>query len=280
MKNKILIAILAFLTVFIESCSDEIDIRDENQNSQLIIATKIRELSNKHINWNVQIKANDVDWSKVAAADVGAALTAYANDGSFYTVLGEASAASIKKYGELESTSQNNDTGNINNINTNSANDFDKFGYWHYQCIENVIKKPSSYLTNDVLDISKYYITTEGFLLENNVISQNDLEGFSMETAHQKLKYNSELFNKYGLTGGLEYQFKNGQIDELVFEVMKPYFTVMEHLVDVQEFVSYSEEAEKIIANSAIKEEHKGQILSTMATARYGVQYWDHLINQ
>ncbi|CAM1345285.1 hypothetical protein [Tenacibaculum amylolyticum] len=281
MKSKLIKGFAIFAMILAASCSKN----EENINTttapDIDAISKVAELSSNYINENQNLQAKPPKWLQVAAADIGAFFTAISNGDKFGEVIGAASAASAEKHLELNPimASTSNDGGNINDINSNEVNAYDNYGEWHYRTIENVIKEGTNYATDGAFDNSKYYRATTQFLIENRVASERDFETFSLEDANERLAYDKELFNKYGLLGSLEFQNRQGRVKENVYKVLSSYFKVVENTYDIKRFVSYSLEVEKTISYSRMNEVEKKQILGVMATARYGFQYWNSIYN-
>lgn len=281
MKNKLIKGLAIFAMIFAASCSKN----EENLNNAIAPDTdaisKVTELSSNYINENHNLQAKPPKWLQVVFADVGAFFTSASNGDKFGQSIDAASAASAVKQLELSPVmaSTSNDGGNINDIGSNEVNAYDNYGEWHYRAIENVIKEGANYATNGVFDNSKYYKATTQFLIENRVASEREFETFSLEVANERLAYDRELFNKYGLSGSLEFQNRQGRVKENVYKVLSSYFKVVENTYDIKRFVSYSLEVEKTISYSKMNEVEKKQILGAMATARYGFQYWESIYN-
>lgn len=263
---------LLCIILSIISCTRDEEVQVESV-QKLSVANQISKLSE---NYNVNPgKAADVNWLKVAAADAGAALTeASGDDATIASITMAGASASTKNYNDQNSSnsSSSNNSGGSNTIDPNETNPYDYVGYWHYASIDNVLVDPKRYLNGKDYDNERFYKATVEFLLKNDVASDSDYESFILELANEKLAFNSEVFDKYGLSGGLTYLLEKGIVQESVYEVMMPYYNVFESVNSSKEFVEYSLQVEELVVKSKLEE--KEIILSTMATARYGAQYW------
>lgn len=270
MKIKL---ILLCTVLSVVSCTKDDDVNIESP-QKLSIADQINNLSE---NYNTNHGKADTDWKKVAIADVAAGLGEAADPSS--TVLSVtlvAAAASVKEYNNQQGSVSSNTSGGSTSgqIDINETNPYDSYGYWHYASIDNVLVDPERYLDGEDFDNTRFYETTKEFLSDHGVGNHADYESITLDLANEKLAFNSELFNRYALSGGLSYLLENGKIQESVYQVMKPYYNVLENVTSSQEFVDYSLQAEELVVNSELKRKEKEIVLSTMATARYGIQYW------
>ncbi|AXT53196.1 hypothetical protein D1818_21060 [Aquimarina sp. BL5] len=272
MKTKLITVICAIFTII--ACTKDNEINEEVQQKESIVDQMTKLSERFFIN---DFGKKDTDWKKVAIADVAAGAGESADPSS--TVLSVtlvAAAASVKEYNSQQSTLTNIDPNGstTGQIDPNQTNPYDSYGYWHYSSIDNVLVNPERYLNGEDFDNEQFYEATKEFLSDNNVGDYSDYENFSLDEANEKLMFSSDLLETYGLLGGLEYKFEKGFITELVYEILKPYYKILENSNNIQEFVDYSLQAEELIVNSILERKDKQIVLSTMATARYGMQYW------
>lgn len=270
MKTKFITSV--FLILALVACTQDDEVQIENVKKQSIFD----QVNNLSEGYNVTLgKAADTDWKKVAIADVAAGLGEAADPNS--TVLSVtlvAAAASVKEYNNQQSNiSGGGSSGTTSRqIVSNEINPYDSYGYWHYASIDNVLVEPERYLSEEVYDNERFYVSTKEFLLENGVEDYSD--GLTIDQANVKLKLNSDILEKYGFLGDLKHRYDRGDISQSVYEIMHPYYDIFSRTSNIEEFVEYSLQAEELIVNSELENKDKGVILSTMATARYGMQYW------
>jgi len=72
-------------------------------------------------------------------------------------------------------------------------------------------------------------------------------------------------------------RINSGSKDALVsyFNALQSFSRLQSATVqDINNFISYSTTMENTVASSALNSDDKAMVLSTMATARYGVHYW------
>jgi hypothetical protein len=95
----------------------------------------------------------------------------------------------------------------------------------------------------------------------------------------------TSLPNEGNLVADLNNLYSANLISQEVFDILNPYFQTFDDLEDIEEedfddfigFVNYSITQENnIVNNQQLSEEDKRIVLLVMATARYGIQYWNH----
>jgi len=95
----------------------------------------------------------------------------------------------------------------------------------------------------------------------------------------------TSLPNGGNLVADLNNLYSANLISQEVFDILNPYFQDFDDLEDMEEedfddfigFVNYSITQENnVVNNQQLSEEDKRVVLLVMATARYGIQYWNH----
>lgn len=154
---------------------------------------------------------------------------------------------------------------------TNSDNPYDNIGYEHYYAINEALSADSNYLTAGVYDNSLFYSFSTNLYVANDVISDESLSAFPLSSSDNVLTqlnnyHDSLVVYMNGIAG----------LDSVVKSCLTPYFNCFEASEDAKivDFVAYSIQMENAVLNMAIADLDKQIILSVMATARYGSQYW------
>ena len=269
--------ILLGVILSVVSCAKDDEVQVENL-QKFSIVNQINKLSESYIQ---NPGRADTDWGQVARADVAAGLIESGDPSStMISVTLVAATASVKEYNSQQTqTVSSISNGGQNGSNTgqteaNETNPYDSYGYWHYASIDNVLVDPKLYLNGEDFDNELFYEATIKFLSKNDVGSDSDYENLTLDLVNEKLAFSTEVFDHYGLSGGLTYLLEIGNIQESVYEVMLPYYSVLENVNSSEEFVDYSLQVEELVLDSELEEKEKEIVLSTMATARYGIQYW------
>ncbi len=279
MKTKLITILTICLAIITTSCSDELETTTTAIDTTDAVSA-LNTLSESYATTQVTTKAIP-EWLKkiliVACADISASLQADTGDADWYTVVIAGASASLSQ-GLTLSVSPNGNGTNVNGIDSNETNAYDKVGKWHYSAIENAYQKPAYYAVDGKYDNPTFYKHSVDFLSANKVATVEDFERFPVAVANEELATALAAYTTYGFYGSLEQLYRNKQIDATTFELLAPYYESLEKTRDINDFVAYSIEAETIVAEARLERATKKAILSTMATARYGMQYWRQVI--
>ena len=169
----------------------------------------------------------------------------------------------------------------------NSNNPFDYVGYYHYYTINQIAKSPKDYLNTDgTFSVEKFRSFSGNLLQEEGVITYAQHNQFSVEQVESNLSYvkNNLTYSNSNVdvNGFLNTMYSDKKVSLASKNALASYFNALQSfsqlqsatVQDIDNFISYSIAMENTVASSTLNSDDKAMVLSTMATARYGVHYW------
>lgn len=157
------------------------------------------------------------------------------------------------------------------NPGSNINNPYDNVGFEHYHAINEALSSSSNYLSNDNYDNTLFYDFSSNLAVQDSIVDEQDLLAFPLSLSDSVLGVVSNAGDDLVV-------YFNGitEYDSVVKDCLTPYFQCFEasENAEVGGFVQYSIDMENAVTNMAMSEFDRQIILSVMATARYGSQYW------
>lgn len=153
-------------------------------------------------------------------------------------------------------------------------NDFDYLGHWHYYTLNKSMLDPTTYEdSKGDFDKGLFVEYAKSVLIDNQVFKSDEIDGYDTNITDYVLTLVADVHTKEA--GELiTLLYDDGKISLDVKTTIEDYFDCMEASADLLDFADYSKTAEEIVEASNFSASDKQIILSTMATARYGAEYW------
>lgn len=281
MKKPIFLALIALFLFFISSCDKKEEVILLNSNlpqselkdlettmQELDILTKSYTQNYPYYDKNIDVnKINKIPkWLKIVAWDVGGGMAGFYYFGLVGAVIG--GAASSIAHAEIDNPFPllpQDPSYAYAAANTN--NPYDNIGYNHYYSINQALSDTTNYLdANGNYSNSNFYNFSSNLLLQNGVINSTQLSSYTST--------NNNLLESYVQEDIVNSLYNANKISSDTRNIMTNYFNALYSTTHAAAFENYSIQAENLIVNSTMNSLDKEAILSTMATARYGVHYW------
>ena len=154
----------------------------------------------------------------------------------------------------------------------NAGNTHDNVGSQHYESI-------NSYLQTADQNSSVDDFYTHCASSMSQTYGSTNVDIYTLQSYQDDITFTQLLDPNAPLSVAVEDLHSLGEISTTVRDILVPYFDSFDAVPanDVIGFVNYSISAEDLVSNDpSIVDLDKQFILGTMATARYGIQYWDH----
>ncbi len=165
-----------------------------------------------------------------------------------------------------------NPGGNTGGSNPNNPYDF--MGAVHYDIVNTMLNDKEEYFPNNQLDYAKY----EQLVFAQLKVKYQDCD--DKKAIFPCAFYSSEILFHANRTGNIVSYFtsNNSRISAMssnVRLIIKDYSQAIQATNNKSDFTQYSLACENIIVGSSLNDLDKMQILSYMATARYGIAYYN-----
>jgi hypothetical protein len=282
MKKSIfsILFVALLITLFATSCNETEEIsslKKENSQEQLenltnLYIAKTVSQNNKPSSQLPQVQRRP--WHTILSFDVGGALAGLGFFGPIGGLIGGALASGLAAV-EINPDQPIDYNGNgTAYASAKVNNDYDGVGYYHYYMINSASVSTQNYLdANGKFSVQSFRSFAGNLLVNEEVITQQKLSNFTTQNLNYQISYLQNNMTN-GLTGLLTTLYNDNKISLEAKNFLSPYFQALETTTDVDAFINYSENAEDIVIASSLNSIDKQVILSTMATARYGVHYW------
>lgn len=156
---------------------------------------------------------------------------------------------------------------------SNSDNPYDQIGSEHYHVINEALSSSTNYLSNGQYNNTLFYSFSSAQAIEDGVFDSLSLNAFPLDSSNVVLNSVS-----HSTDTSLVVYLSNitPAFDSVVTNCLTPYLQCFDASegAKVSDFVSYSIQMEDAVLDLNISDFDKEIILATMATARYGTQYW------
>jgi hypothetical protein len=151
----------------------------------------------------------------------------------------------------------------------NRANNFDAVGFLHYAVVDAAFRNQTTIFPNGVnIDYNAYYNLSFQVLQSNNVNAQQWIRTFAPLNSEPTFNFEKSLIAQLN-------DLDETVVDETEKDILKEYFKALENTNKSEDFPLYSVQVENTITNSNLNGVSKQKLLGVMATARYGVAYYN-----
>ncbi|RZJ71720.1 hypothetical protein [Flavobacterium sp.] len=157
-------------------------------------------------------------------------------------------------------------------------NPYDSRGYWHYQTVAATWTNPSNYLVAGKFNLTAFNNFQENYLRTNHVFTNAQLDAYYVNaTVEWCTKFVADMPNDPSVTAKskVDALYAQGKISLTAKNVMNDYFNSMDAAANLDAFINYSKQAEKLVAQSSYSQLDKIVILNAMAVGRHGSVYWN-----
>jgi len=297
MKNLFSCALAALLFVFfIASCAkkDEITLsQQDNSLSELKITTDsyISSLASspKIDNNTPQVQGF---WDRIrnvltVIGDLAGGAAGWGIGGPIGAIIGGGAASALMYYEINDGNPIVPKDETVAYAAANPNNPFDYVGYYHYYTMNQIAKPPNDYINTDgTFSTQKFHSFSGNLLQQQGVITYTQFNNLSLSSVENNLLYIKSNLNysnsSVDVNGFLNTIHTDGRINSGSKDALVSYFNALQSfsrlqsatVQDINNFISYSTTMENTVASSALNSDDKAMVLSTMATARYGVHYW------
>ena len=274
--------IIALLGVAFNSCNKDSKLTEvaKFNNSNLITQT-----TSNYINEQSKFPSTKISpfWCRVIGADctgAGAGVIAGGTAGSLIGGIGAVPGAIIG--GILGGAGASFTTAGREGItakpggnsgSSNSNNPYDFMGALHYDIVNIMLNNKNEYFPNNNLNYAKY----EELVFAQLKVKYQDCD--DKKASFPADFYSSEILFHANRTEDIVSYFSidNPRISGMsnnVRLIIQDFSRAIQETTNKSDFIKYSISCENIIVNSCLNNYDKMQILSYMATARYGISYY------
>lgn len=281
--KKVILA--AFAAGLIASCSKQnpaptgsIPSNESSGTLSQIKAITTNYVSNQPLQ-NTNASAKALKWLKVLGADltgclaggvagaaIGTAVPGIGNTvGALVGMVVGGAGASCTAAGSGYPTNPN---GGVQTT-ANRANGFDAIGLLHYTVVDAAFRNQSTIFPNgEDIDYNAYYNLSFQVLQNNNVNVQQWVRTFAPLNSEPTFNFDKSLVAQLN-------DLDESIVDATERDILKEYFKALENTNKSEDFPAYSVQVENTIAGSNLNAVSKQKLLGVMATARYGVAYYN-----